>query len=533
MRANPSTFQTIEDFRSELLRRSFFIVSIAGFPLLILAFLTTPFPIVILYLLVYFAVLALTIFPVPYRYRAFSAIALFYLLGVGNFLEHAYSSAFLSFLALIILAFLWLSRRWGWAIIALSALTTIFFVWQAIQAANYDLNKTLSWFSLIFSLIFLSSLVSHSAIFLLSNLEMLLSQTLAQREELEKARASLEEQVAARTAELERRTIQLTAAIQVVREAALERDIPYLVQQIVTLISKYFGYYHVGLFLLDETRRYAVLQAASSEAGQRLVERGHRLEVGKQGVVGRAIAEKSAHIAQDVDLDEAYFRNPELSHTRSEIALPLIVRGEVLGALDIQSEEPQAFRPDDIETLQSMADSIAMALENARLFSEIQLTMQQLQTVSASEVRQAWRKFSARHRIGYRYTPLGLRPLAPVPPSDGSEGAEIPLQLRGQTIGILRLKRKATGQPWNEQEKNLAQQVANQVALALENARLLEEMRERAERERILAEITARVRETLDMETILRRAADETRQAFLLPEVVIQILPEGTPEKME
>ncbi|MFN3742038.1 MAG: GAF domain-containing protein [Anaerolineales bacterium] len=534
MQTNPSTFQTIEEFRSELLKRSFFIVSIVGSPLLILAIPTTPFPIVILYFLVYFAVLALTIFPVPYRYRAFFAVALFYLLGVGNFLEQSYSSAFLSFLALITLAFLWLSRRWGWVITALSALTVAFFAWQNVQAANYNPDEILRWLALAFSLIFLASLVSHSALFLLSKLEMLLSQTLAQREELEKRRASLEEQVAARTAELKRRTIQLTAAIQVVREAALERDISYLVQQAVTLISKHFGYYHVGLFLLDETRRYAVLQAASSEEGQRLVERGHRLEVGKQGVVGRAIAEKSAHIAQDVDLDEAYFRNPELSRTRSEIALPLITRGEIIGALDIQSEEPGAFRTEDIETLQSMADSIALALENARLFSETQLTMQQLQYVSASEMRQAWRKFGARHKIGYRYTPLGLRPLeSAITFLDGSEGVEIPLQLRGQTIGILRLKRKATGQPWNEQEKDLAQQVANQVALALENARLLEETRERAERERILAEITARVRETLDMETILRRAADETRQAFFLPEVVIQILPESTPENME
>ncbi|MFO3796713.1 MAG: GAF domain-containing protein [Anaerolineales bacterium] len=533
MQTNPSTFQTIEDFRSELLRRSFFIASIVTFPLLILALLTTPFPITILYLLVYLAVLALTIFPVPYQYRASFAIALLYLLIVGNFLEQALLLAFLSSLALIILAFLWLSRGRGWIITTIITLTAAFFAWQEIQAANYSWDAILKWLIAIYSLIFLASLISHSLLFLLSRLEKLLFQTLAQGKELERARASLEEQVATRTAELKRRTIQLTAAIQVVRQSTLERDISYLVQRAVTLISKHFGYYHVGLFLLDETGRYAVLQAASSEEGQPLVERGHRLEVGKQGVVGLAIAKKSAHIAQDVDLDEA-FRTPELSRTRSEIALPLMVRGEIIGALDIQSEEPEAFRTDDIETLQSMADSIAMALENARLFSETQLTMQQLQTVSASEVRQAWRKFSARRKIGYRYTPLGLRPLDTILFSDGSEGVEIPLQLRGETIGILRLKRKATGQPWNEQEKNLAQQVANQVALALENARLLEETRQRVELERTLAEITARVHETLDMETILRRAADETREAFLLPEVVIQILPEGAPgQKME
>lgn len=533
MRLSTFVSQNVQEWRAALLQRVLIIASVGGFPILIIAFLTTPFPIVLVYLLAYLVLLAITVFRVPYRLRAIFAMALLYLIGVGNFLENEYGSGvFITFLALIVLSFLWLDARFAFIASGFTLLTVLFFVLRGVIASNFSLNAMFFWGIPLYTLLFLGTLIVFSAYSLLQQLGNLFIQSQEQKLELEAVRSSLEEQVAKRTAELERRTRQLNAAIQVTREAALERDITYLARQVVTLIGKYFGYYHVGLFLLDETRRYAVLQAASSEEGQRLVEHGHRLEVGAQGIVGRAAAEKRAYIAQDVELEEAYFRNPELARTRSEIALPLMIRGEVIGVLDIQSEEPQAFRQDDIETLQSMADSIAMALENARLFSETHLTLQQVQALSAAETRQAWRKFSARRKIGYRYTPLGIRLLDPlaVTTADGSEGIEIPLQLRGQRIGVLRLKRKATGQPWSEPEKNLAQQVADQIALALENARLLEETRDRAERERILAEITARVRETLDLETILRRAADDTRSAFALPEVVIQILPEVVPQ---
>lgn len=532
MRLSTFVSQDVQEWRAALLQRVLIIASVGGFPILIIAFLTTPFPIVLVYLLAYLVLLAITVFRVPYRLRAIFAMALLYLIGVGNFLENESGGAFITFLALIVLSFLWLEARFAFIASGFTVLTVLFFVLRGVIASNFSLNAMLFWGIPLYSLLFLGTLAVFSAYSLLQQFGNLFIQSQEQNLELEAVRSSLEEQVANRTAELERRTRQLNAAIQVTREAALERDITYLARQVVTLIGKYFGYYHVGLFLLDETRRYAVLQAASSEEGQRLVERGHRLEVGAQGIVGRAAAEKRAYIAQDVELEEAYFRNPELARTRSEIALPLMIRGEVIGVLDIQSEEPQAFRQDDIETLQSMADSIAMALENARLFSETHLTLQQVQALSAAETRQAWRKFSARRKIGYRYTPLGIRLLDPlaVTTADGSEGIEIPLQLRGQRIGVLRLKRKATGQPWSEPEKNLAQQVADQIALALENARLLEETRDRAERERILAEISARVRETLDLETILRRAADDTRSAFALPEVVIQILPEVVPQ---
>ncbi len=533
MRLSTFVSQNVQEWHAALLQRVLIIASVGGFPILIIAFLTTPFPLVLVYLLAYLVLLAITVFRVPYRLRAIFAIALLYLIGIGNFLENEHGGgAFLTFLALIVLSFLWLEARFAFIASGFTLLTVLFFVLRGVIASNFSLNAMFFWGIPLYSLLFLGTLIVFSAYSLLQQFGNLFIQSQEQKLELEAVRSSLEEQVASRTAELERRTRQLNAAIQVTREAALERNITYLARQVVTLIGKYFGYYHVGLFLLDETRRYAVLQAASSEEGQRLVERAHRLEVGAQGIVGRAAAEKRAYIAQDVELEEAYFRNPELARTRSEIALPLMIRGEVIGVLDIQSEEPQAFRQDDIETLQSMADSIAMALENARLFSETHLTLQQVQALSAAETRQAWRKFSARRKIGYRYTPLGIRLLDPVAvtTTDGSEGVEIPLQLRGQRIGVLRLKRKATGQPWSEPEKTLAQQVADQIALALENARLLEETRDRAERERILAEITARVRETLDLETILRRAADDTRSAFALPEVVIQILPEVVPQ---
>lgn len=527
MRDEPRPSLTV--WREALLQRVLLAGALAGFLVLLLAIQEVTLTKRALYILVYLTTVFLAFARIGYRLRALFTLALIYLIGLSALLGWGVASdASLFFLAMILLAWLWLGERAGWIALALSLLSLLlvgllvsFGIWKLTEI---DLVVTpLSWVTYGLDLLLLSLLVSYTARTFLRHAEDLILAFQSRTVELNQARTQLEEQVAARTGELERRTQQLSAAVQVTREAAVERDVQQLIGHIVTLISRHFGYYHVGLFLLDESRRYAVLQAASSEEGRQLVERGHRLEVGAQGVVGRAAADKKAYIAQDVEVDEAYYRNPDLPRTRSEIAIPLMVRGEVIGVLDIQSEQPQAFRPDDIETLQSMTDALALAIENARLFSETQLFLNQVQVLRGEETRQAWRRFGRGWRIAYHYTPLGLRRLETLPAVNGKEGLEIPLQIHGQRIGFIRLKRKATGQPWSEQEIALAQQIATQASLALENARLLEETHSRAERERILAEITTRIRETLDLETILRRAAEETRSAFTLPEVTIQL----------
>ncbi len=514
-----------QEWRAELLQRVLWIVAFAALPSLVIAALTTPWFVFLVYLLIYLIVLAITIFPVPYVYRARIAISLLYLTALGNMMEGDYNGGVLSLLAANVLSVLWLETRPALILTGIALALPVPFFLLELQRENFVAKSILHYSIFWYSLVYLTFLTVFSSFWILRNLNELFSTIRQQKDELMQIRASLEEKVAERTAELERSAHLLSIAAEVTRQLSMERDLASLLALAVRLIRMRFGLSYAGIFLLDETRRYAILQTYASEEEVEGIEEGYRIETTSNVLLEQLVAQKRAILSQE----QAHYLPPPLPETRAELLLPLLSRGEVIGMLDIRAKDPQAFLPEAVDIFQGIADAIAMAIENARLFSEMQLALQQLQTISGAEVRQAWGKFSTRPR-GYRYTPLGLYPLVQGAPSDGREGVEIPLRLRGQTIGVLRLKRKATGQPWSEQEQALAQRVAEQVALALENARLLEQTRQRAERERILSDITVRVRETLDVETILRRAADETRAAFALPEVFIQILPEETLE---
>jgi nitrate/nitrite-specific signal transduction histidine kinase len=149
---------------------------------------------------------------------------------------------------------------------------------------------------------------------------------------------TLEERVVERTSELERRTVQVQVAAEIARDATAVRDLSQLLDSAINLIRSRFGFYHSGIFLLDETEEYAVLKAATGEAGREMLARNHRLKVGEVGIVGFAAGSGLPRIALDVGEDAVHFKNPLLPATRSEMALPLIVGERVIGVLDVQSE---------------------------------------------------------------------------------------------------------------------------------------------------------------------------------------------------
>ncbi len=182
--------------------------------------------------------------------------------------------------------------------------------------------------------------------------------------------SGLEERVAERTHDLQRRAAQMLAASEIARDAAAIRDVNRLLREAVFLISERFGFYHAGVFLIDKSGEYAVLRAASSEGGQRMLQRGHKLAVGKTGIVGYVTGTGHPRIALDVGEDAVHFANPDLPGTRSEMALPLRAGDRVIGALDVQSTEPNAFSQEDIMVLQTMADQLAIAIENTRLIAQ-------------------------------------------------------------------------------------------------------------------------------------------------------------------
>lgn len=179
-----------------------------------------------------------------------------------------------------------------------------------------------------------------------------------------------EEEQAHLIREMMKRTIQLQTAAEVARAASSILDLNELLSNVVELIRSHFDYYYAGLFLVDESGEWAVLSAATGHAGQQMLTADYRLKLANSSMIGWCIRHQQARIALDVGADAVRFKNPHLPLTRSEIALPLITHGKVIGAMTIQSILPAAFTSVDITTLQTMCDQLANAIENARLFTE-------------------------------------------------------------------------------------------------------------------------------------------------------------------
>lgn len=344
--------------------------------------------------------------------------------------------------------------------------------------------------------------------------------------ELQNLYVGLERLVAQRTAELARRTAQLEAAAQVARGAAEIRDLDTLLNETVRLISDRFGFYHAGIFLVDEAGEYAVLRAASSEGGRRMLARGHRLAVGKVGIVGYVAGTGKPRIALDVGADAVFFDNPDLPLTRSEMAVPLKVGERVIGVLDVQSVEPEAFTEEDVSVLQTMADQIALAIENARLLEESRRALEELERLYGERAREAWRMVASSRPAAYRYTGVGVEPLpAPVPLVGEDDGRRlaVPIRIWGQTIGSILLQRREEQPPWSPEERRLAEEIGEQIALALENARLIAETESRAVRERMLSEMTSRLTRSLDLDALLDTAVRELARMPEVAEVAVYV----------
>jgi len=284
---------------------------------------------------------------------------------------------------------------------------------------------------------------------------------------------------------------------------------------------------------VDEQGEYVVLRAATGEASRTMLERGHRLKVGGVGIVGYVTGSGQHRITPDVGADAVRLKNPLLPEARSEMALPLNVGGRVIGALHVQSQQAAAFGEDDVAVLQTVADQVALAIGNIRLLREMQQTVHELEVAHGRYTQEAWRgaASSARRPRGYRYRGFGVEPVVEQPPEarqawlegrstvttiqpeTGSDGQDTlsalatPIKLRDQVVGVLNLRFE--GEAVSSETVSLVEEVADRLALALENARLLEETRQRAERERLIGDITARVRASMDLEGILQTAVRE------------------------
>jgi GAF domain-containing protein/HAMP domain-containing protein len=328
--------------------------------------------------------------------------------------------------------------------------------------------------------------------------------------------ANLETRVQERTSGLTHQALQLQAASQVAREAASQTDLAILLSRTADLITDLFSFYHAGIFLLDDTGEYAVLQAASSSGGKRMLERGHKLEVARQGLVGAAVRQNKAQIIMDVSTAPDFYKNPDLPETVSEAAFPLAIQDRIIGVLDIQSTSGNVFSREDMQVIQALGDQIALAIQNTRLLREREASMALLERATLQDIRKVWRKKVGDKKTAFRYSASEIVAVSPQgqkvsKKAKGVHTLEIPIVLRGQTIGKFELSKKG-GEHWTDADRNLSENIATQIGLALENARLLEEAQQRASQEQTLSDLSAKLSKSLDIETLLQTTIKELHQ---------------------
>jgi signal transduction histidine kinase/DNA-binding response OmpR family regulator/putative methionine-R-sulfoxide reductase with GAF domain len=338
-----------------------------------------------------------------------------------------------------------------------------------------------------------------------------------------------------------RRARHLETTAELARAISSLLDSRELLDKAVGLVSQGLDLYHAGIFLVDDVGEWAVLAATNSEGGRRMMAGGHKLRVGEQGIVGWVTQAGEPRIALDVGEDAVYFDSPDLPHTRSEIALPLRVGSWVIGALDVQSKREAAFGEEDVAVLQILADQIAIAIQNARLFQETQRALNEVQALQRHYVAHEWERLTTqRDDLSAEYCGLGVSSLEDAWTSememaltqeqpvalpdvaavtlggDGRDAAEegesslparsalaIPIRLRGEVIGVLDLQEMDKNRHWTEAEVTIATTVADQLALALENARLFEETQRRAAQLATASEVARGATAILDVDQLL------------------------------
>ena len=351
--------------------------------------------------------------------------------------------------------------------------------------------------------------------------------------------ANLEELVVERTRVIERRFAQIQAVAEVGKAVAAQRDLEELLSLTSHLISSRFGFYHVGIFLLDPRNEYAILMAANSSGGKKMLDREHKLRVGAEGIVGTVASSGEARIALDVGEDAVYFDNPDLPETRSEMALPLIAGGEVQGVLDVQSLEANAFTADDIPTLQILADQLATAVQNARMLRDTQEALFAARKATGEISQEGWqamlKNVGATGYIGLthgevvrasgnidEYTKQALSTGNHIT-SDDHLTISIPVIVRGQTIGMLRLTKPPHTEPWTQEEITDVESLSDQISTTLESARLYNEAQQRAAREQTIGEITTSITAATEVDEIIRETVTQLGKTFQDADVSLRI----------
>jgi len=397
-----------------------------------------------------------------------------------------------------------------------------------------------------FTLVALASIMAISSANSQRNLEAVRrneSELRESNEELTTLRDTLEQRVGERTRLLEKRANQFEIISNVARSIASINNLDELLLPVAQSIVENFGFYHTGIFLIDEASEYAVLVASPTDAGKQMIASGHKLRVGEIGIVGRVASSGEPRIASDTGFDLIHFNNPLLPETRSEMALPLKVENNIIGVLDVQSEMQQAFNEEDLAVMQVLADQLAIAIERTRLLQQVETNLRELEQAYTGLTNEGWKSLVESGLItnsGYRFDNVRIQPIS-APPKLGEKAMQtgsminedngagpgtiaLPIKIRGHAIGAVTVQLKESHDTGTI---NTIEQAIERLAGSLESARLFEEARSRANREQAISHITTNISSATGFDSILRTTIEEIGRSLGDAEVSIQIVDES------
>ena len=465
---------------------------------------------------------------IPYRVRAYGlalliltkALEFLFRLGIGGE-GMVYGIAFAAVLAVLIgprSGFL----SAGFFVIVLSlvgwAMITGRMSLPDVDTLAYSANPT-AWVSSILAVLLVITTITAAIFQLTRGLTSVLDTQRKLTADLEKERDLLETRVTDRTRDLSRKAALLEAAQQVAAVLASETDLNHLLTNAVDVIKEKFGFYHAGRFLNDPQNKDTILEASTGAAGQAMLANGHRLRIGAVGIVGYVAAHGEPRVTSDVLEDPNYYPNPNLPDTRAEMAVPLRSGKKIIGVLDIQSTLRDAFTPEDLDMISTIANQLALALEKARLMQDLETSLADLEANFRQSTAKTWdthiRASRKRYAFQYKHARVqnasgpqtiestaalqkGLMVITQVKDTEPEETIiAIPIKIRNQTVGVINMR--ISSAKVSPALIRLVENAVNRLSISLENVRLLDELQVRAERERMVGEISSRVRAATDV----------------------------------
>lgn len=315
-----------------------------------------------------------------------------------------------------------------------------------------------------------------------------------------------------RSFDADRRLAQYHSATEVSRILISSLSEIKILEQVPTLLQNSFELYFIGVFLIDESGEYAVLRSGS----QNMLPEGFRLSVGGSSTTGWVAANRQPRVCQSENRNEE-LNIIRLPLSRSELSVPIITQNKILGALTLQSTRPDAFDENDISIYQVIAGNLAIALDNVDKLHKIQIELDEIQTLHRQYLSRTWAEVTRiPEELSFTYEDKKQ-----AENSGNGTIIEIPVELRGQEIGKLTMEVERDS--LSPQDIALAQAITSETATTLESIRLLEDTQRRAERERLVAQITRAVRASTDVETVLMNAIRELGRSLRASEGEIRL----------